>query len=147
MPFKSKFLKSADDDRPNLQEVTEEDYGQEVVLDIHDVPEEFFQVKEVRHFAEQLCDEIGMKRGPLYTWGENKDMHKGWGSEGTIKANGISCVQFLYSSSITIHALDEIHKVFVNVFSCKPFDAEKTKQFAMERIGGKIVNFRNTKRE
>lgn len=137
----SEFLAEKED--ANIQEITSESYGQEVILDIHDVPPEFFTTKNIRHFAEQLCDEIGMKRGPIYNWGEDKQLRDNYKNP---KINGISCVQFLYSSSITIHALDEIHKVFINVFSCKTFDGEKAKQFAEENIGGKIIRYRNIKR-
>ena len=106
-------------------------------------PTEFFTKKNIRQFAEQLCDEIKMKRGPFHLWGEEKDLHKAKTGEGAIKADGISCVQFLYSSSITIHALDEINKVFINVFSCNKFDVKKARAFAEKNINGKIVSVHN----
>jgi S-adenosylmethionine decarboxylase len=135
--FKSRFLKKAED----IETARAEDYGQEAVLDLHDVPDKFFQLKEVRRFAENLCDEIGMIKGPIYTWGgEKQDLHV---HPNKPKIDGISCVQFLHSSSITIHALDEINKVFINVFSCKPFDADGVKKFAEERLGGSLVSFHN----
>jgi S-adenosylmethionine/arginine decarboxylase-like enzyme len=132
-------------DTKNIQQVTKEDYGQEAIFDISDVPDEFFHKKTVREFAEQLCDEIDMKRGPVYLhmWGEEKELHKNLTGEGAIKANGLSCIQFLYTSSITIHALDEIKKVFINVFSCNQFDFDKAKKFVEKNVGGKIVKMHN----
>jgi S-adenosylmethionine/arginine decarboxylase-like enzyme len=132
-------LKEADS---HLEEIKEADYGQEVIVDVHDVPVEFFNKKSVRQFTEQLCDEIGMKRGPNHMWGDDNEL----GTKDNPKVDGLSCVQFLYSSSITIHALDELQKVFLNVFSCKTFDSEKVKQLVEQKIGGRIVSFHDFKR-
>lgn len=118
-------------------------YGMEAVLDIHDVPIEFFDDKNVRRFAEKLCDEIGMTKGPIYLWGDNKAL----GTMNDPKADGISVCQFLHSSSITIHAIDEFKKVFINVFSCKSFPADTVREFAEENVGGTIVSFHVFKRK
>lgn len=122
-----------------IEPTKKENYGQELILDIHDVPAEFFTKKNLREFAEKLCDEINMRRGPFHIWGEEKQLDKAKKGEGAIKADGLSCVQFLYTSSITVHALDEIQKVFVNVFSCNKFDSKKAIKFTEDHIGGKLV--------
>ena len=131
----SEFLKET-----SIKSVKHENYGQELILDVHDVPSEFFNRIAIREFAEKLCDEIDMKRGPIYQWGLNSQEHKAKQGEATIKADGISTCQFLYKSSITIHALDEIQKVFINIFSCEPFDVGKVESFVEENVGGKIVS-------
>lgn len=127
-----------------IDKVRRENYGQELILDIHNVPSGAIHEKSVRQFAEKLCDEIGMKRGPIYVWGEEKQLGT---HPDNPKIDGISCVQFLYSSSITIHALDELNKIFVNIFSCKEFDAEKAKDFTLETFQGDVVSFRNIVRK
>ena len=132
----SKFLQ---EDELGVKAVSSENYGQELILDIHDVPPDFFNRIEIRHFAEKLCDEIKMKRGPLYSWGMTSQEHKAEKGEAAIKADGISCIQFLYKSSITMHCLDEINKVFINIFSCETFSTEKAIKFVEEFVGGKIV--------
>ncbi len=126
----------------SIKELKESDYGQEAILDIHDVPKEFYHDKNIRQFAEKLCDEIGMTRGPIYLWGDDKAL----GTMNDAKADGISVIQFLHSSSITIHAIDTLNKVFINVFSCKTFDGEVVKKFAEENIGGRIVSYHDFKR-
>jgi S-adenosylmethionine/arginine decarboxylase-like enzyme len=86
-----------------------------------------------------------MIRGPIYTWGgEKKDLHA---HPENPKIDGISCVQFLHSSSITLHAIDELNKVFINVFSCEKFDAEMVKQFALDNVGGVLVTYHNYRRK
>lgn len=126
-----------------IEKDKETSYGQEVILDIHNVPDECFRKKFIRDFAEKLCDEIGMKRGPSYVWGEEKELR----TMKNPKADGISCCQFLYTSSITLHFIDELNKVFINVFSCRNFDAEKVKKYAMENLNGKIVSYHNIVRK
>ena len=139
----SKFLQ---EDALGIKAVSRENYGQELILDIHDVPPEFFDRNVIRNFAEELCDEIEMKRGPIYLWGITSQEHKAKRGEAAIKADGISCCQFLYKSSITIHALDEIHKVFINIFSCEQFDINLATKFVKENVGGTIVSSRNITR-
>ena len=135
----SHFIKEQD----NIKTVSRENYGQELILDIHNVPSDFFNRIDVRHFAETLCDEIDMKRGPIYLWGMNSQEHKAKKGEAAIKADGISCCQFLYKSSITIHALDEIQKIFINIFSCESFDVNKAIEFVKENVGGTIISVHN----
>jgi S-adenosylmethionine decarboxylase len=122
-----------------IEEVKDEDYGQEVILDLHDVPMDFFNKDKIRKFTEELCDEIKMKKGPNYVWGDDNEL----GTMHNPKADGISCIQFLYSSSITMHCIDELQKAFLNVFSCQEFDADKVKKFAEDNIGGTVVSFHN----
>jgi S-adenosylmethionine/arginine decarboxylase-like enzyme len=136
----SKFLQ---EDALGIKAVSRENYGQELILDIHKVPSEFFIKNIIRNFAEKLCDEIKMKRGPIYIWGENKELRTAKKGEGPIKADGFSCVQFIEKSSITIHALDEIQKVFINIFSCDPFDVKTAINFVKENVGGNIVRNKN----
>ena len=125
-----------------IAELKREDYGQEAIIDLHDVDKDLFDTKIIRKFVEELCDSINMRRGPIYVWGNDKSL----GTMHNPKADGISCVQFLYSSSISIHALDELRKIYINIFSCENFDAEKVKEFTLETFGGNIVAFRNIKR-
>jgi hypothetical protein len=54
--------------KTNIQTVKRESYGQELIIDMHDVPTEFFTKKNIRQFAEQLCDEIKMKKA-LFIYG------------------------------------------------------------------------------
>ncbi len=53
---------------------------------------------------------------------------------------GITAIQFIKTSNITIHTLDLLKSVYLNIFSCKDFDPEIVKQFTEEWFKGKIVN-------
>jgi len=45
---------------------------------------------------------------------------------------GTSAVQFILTSTIVVHTLDLLRKVFINIFSCKPFDAGDAEAFCVE---------------
>ena len=45
---------------------------------------------------------------------------------------GTSAVQFILTSTIVIHTLDLMSAVYINVFSCKEFDKDKTEEFSIE---------------
>lgn len=126
-----------------IQKYKTENYGQEVVVDLQNVPPEVFNLATIQAFASDLCEEIGMNKGPFYNWGTEEDNGK-YADEP--KKDGISVVQFLWESSITIHALDLIQKVFINVFSCKAIDVEKVREFSLKRLGGDLVSIRSFER-
>jgi S-adenosylmethionine decarboxylase len=143
------IIREAKADKKLVTKVKKENYGLECSLDIHDVDTSKFTKKFLKKFAEDLTDKIGMRKGPSYihTWGEDKyEAKPDTDTEGGVKATGISLTQFLYESAITIHAIYDINKIFLNVFSCKDFDPKDVREFALEQIGGKIAKEHSYKR-
>ena len=53
---------------------------------------------------------------------------------------GTTAIQFIMTSNITIHTLDKLKKVFINVFSCKDFDAHLATAITVKHFKGKVVN-------
>jgi S-adenosylmethionine/arginine decarboxylase-like enzyme len=53
---------------------------------------------------------------------------------------GTSAVQFIKTSNITIHTLDIMKRVYLNIFSCKDFDADKVIVLTRDWFVGKVVN-------
>ena len=49
---------------------------------------------------------------------------------------GWSAMQFIETSSITIHADEVSGRCFIDVFSCLPFDPEIAAAVALEHFGG-----------
>ncbi len=49
---------------------------------------------------------------------------------------GWSALQFLETSSITLHADEVFARCFVDIFSCRPFIPELAGQIAVEHFGG-----------
>jgi len=54
---------------------------------------------------------------------------------------GTSAVQFILTSNIVIHTLDLLGSAYINLFSCKDFDAEAAKTFSEKWFGGRTVSF------
>ena len=80
-----------------------------------------------------------MKRSKL-TWWDDYHVPKAYRqTEPHLK--GTSAVQFIMTSNITIHTLDLLSHVYLNIFSCKDFDARKAAEFSRKFFDGRIVGF------
>jgi S-adenosylmethionine decarboxylase len=56
---------------------------------------------------------------------------------GSGELEGWSAMQFIETSSITIHADEFDNRCFVDIFSCKPFDDQKALAFTIKTFGSK----------
>ena len=80
----------------------------------------------IRAFVPALIDAIGMRaHGPLALERFGDGDLEGW-----------SAMQFIETSTIIVHADEVAHRCFVDVFSCRPFDAELAAAVAVEHFGG-----------
>ena len=95
-------------------------YGKELIIDLHDCDVSKFNRKDIEKFLIELCDDvIDMERADLNWWDYENDPEEYEKAPPHLK--GISCVQFITTSSIVIHTL-EIGDAYINIFSCKDFD-------------------------
>lgn len=113
-------------------------FGKELILDLHDCDSSTFTRKSIRKYFKLLCKQIDMKTEKLYWWDDygletefqQKEPH----------TKGTSAVQFILTSNITIHTLDILKNVYINIFSCKDFNAETAMKFSEEWFKGRVVN-------
>ena len=81
----------------------------------------------IRTFVSTLVDAIGMRaHGPLRLERFGDGELEGW-----------SAMQFIETSSITIHADEFSHRCFIDVFSCREFDPEAAAAIAAAHFGGR----------
>jgi len=119
----------------NLEDYTpfEDKYGIELILDLHDCDVSTFTRDSISDYFAQLCDLIDMKREDLHFWDDvgldEEDKQTSPHTQGT------SAVQFILTSSIVIHALDQLRAVYINMFSCKPYDPKAAEEFTMKWFG------------
>jgi S-adenosylmethionine/arginine decarboxylase-like enzyme len=76
-----------------------------------------------------------MKRCELYFWddyGVPKEER-----QNVPDTKGTSAVQFILTSNITIHTLDLLGTVYVNIFSCKNFDRKIAEEITREWFDAK----------
>lgn len=120
-------------------------YGRELIIDVHDCTAAPFSRANITTFCDALCKALHMEKGDMYFWDYEGD------SEGYKNAplhlRGISAIQFISTSNITIHALDGLRHVYFNIFSCKSFDPSAVETLVKAWTLGVIVSFRNIVRE
>jgi S-adenosylmethionine/arginine decarboxylase-like enzyme len=122
-------------------------YGKELILDIHDCDVSKFNRKDIEAYLVELCDDvIDMQRADLHWWDyEDEDQEDYDAAPSHLK--GTSCVQFITTSDIVIHSLDDLKKIFINIFSCKDFNSIETSLFTEKFFGGKIAKMNVFTRE
>ena len=102
-------------------------WGMMAVIDLHDADRERLADPEwIRMFVSEVVPAIGMvAHGPtlLERFGEGE--LEGW-----------SAMQFIETSSLTIHADEFGGRCYIDLFSCKPFDPEVAAGIALRYFGG-----------
>ncbi len=81
----------------------------------------------IRRFVVELCDLIEMKR-----FGETQVVHFGEDE----RVAGYSMVQLIETSLISAHFANQTNAVYLDVFSCKPYDPFLAEKFALKFFGG-----------
>ncbi len=113
-------------------------YGKELIMDLHNCDVARFTRKSIRNYFKEVCDLIVMEREKLCWWDDLYTPEEEKETESHLV--GTSAVQFIKTSNIVIHTLDILKKVYINIFSCKNFDADIAAEFSREWFGGRIVN-------
>jgi len=113
-------------------------YGKELIIDLHNCDSSTFTRKSIKKYFKFLCEKIDMKPEKLSWWDDH-------GLEPELQqtdphTKGTTAVQFILTSNITIHTLDLLKNVYINVFSCKDFDANVAIKFSEEWFKGRVVN-------
>ncbi len=105
-------------------------YGTELILDLHGCDVSLFNRDDLTRYLVKLCDLIHMKRADIHFWDyEGDDEAKEAAPE---RLCGTSVVQFIETSNITIHTLDKLQTVFINIFSCSEFDHDEAYIFTLK---------------
>lgn len=107
----------------NKDGVDDGKFGQELTLDLYDCNLETISSEEkIKEFVITLCDDvIKMKR-----YGEPQIPH--FGHDSPITA-GYSLVQLIETSLVSAHFSEYKKAVYLNIFSCAPYDPKKTEEF------------------
>jgi S-adenosylmethionine/arginine decarboxylase-like enzyme len=81
----------------------------------------------IRAFVPAVIEAIGMRaHGPLHLERFGDGELEGW-----------SAMQFIETSSITIHADEFASRCFIDVFSCRAFDPDVAAAVAVMHFGGR----------
>ena len=103
-------------------------WGIASAIDIYNCnPDKIRDDKAIRKFVVELCDLIEMKR-----FGKTQVVHFGEDE----RVEGYSMVQLIETSLISAHFANLTNTTYLDVFSCKPYDSEKVRNFAEKFFGG-----------
>lgn len=103
-------------------------WGIASAIDIYDCdPHSIRDAELIKKFVIELCDLIEMKR-----YGETQVVHFGEDE----RVAGYSMVQLIETSLISAHFANQSNAVYLDVFSCKPYDPDVVREFAQEYFGG-----------
>lgn len=115
-------------------EVDKKYWGQSTHIDLYDCDSRLLgDGEKLKEFLRRLCVEIKMKAHgePIID------------RFGDAELEGFSGMQFIETSSITVH-LDEIDgRAFIDVFSCKLFDEKKAIEFSKKYYKAKRAEHTN----
>ena len=110
-------------------------YGIELILDLHRCDASTFTRESIQKYFESLCDLIEMKREELHFWDDVGIPEEE--KQTSPHTQGTSAVQFILTSSIVIHTLDQLEAAYINIFSCKAYDPKIAEDFSVQWFGAK----------
>lgn len=114
---------------------SEKPYGFELIMDLQGCDVSTFNRDSLDNYFEKLCKAIDMEKCERYFWDDvgvsPEDRQTSPHTKGT------SAVQFILTSTIVVHTLDLLESVYINIFSCKPFDKEAAEKITVEWFGSK----------
>ncbi len=114
---------------------SEKPYGFELILDLHGCDVSTFSRESLDGYFEKLCNAIDMVKCERYWWDDVGVAEEE--KQTSPHTKGTSAVQFLLTSTIVVHTLDELKAVYINIFSCKPYDKTVAEEITKEWFGAK----------
>ena len=113
-------------------------YGYEVILDLANADASKFTRSALSEFLDELCINI------LDVSPEERHFWDDYGlppeqCQTNPKTKGTTVVQFLLTSNVTIHTLDILRTVYINIFVCSEFDKDRAIAFSQEFFDADIV--------
>lgn len=110
------------------QAAEEEVWGIASSIDLYNCnPEKIRDASTIKRFVVELCDLIEMKR-----FGETQVVHFGEDD----RVAGYSMTQLIETSLISAHFANLTNSVYLDVFSCKPYDPDVVRDFATDFFEG-----------
>lgn len=99
-------------------------YGLELLLDLKGCDLSELSRDKLTEYFIRLCELIGMKRhGEPVFWEDHS---------GIPHLHGLTAIQFIETSNVVCHGLPLLQAVYLNIFSCREFDAEAAKNFSAD---------------
>lgn len=112
-------------------------YGSEVILDLSNADVSKFTREALGEFLDELCfDILDVRPQKRYWWDDIGVAPEEQQTDP--KTKGTTVVQFLLFSNVTIHTLDILRTVYINIFVCREFNWPGAAVFCREFFNAKI---------
>lgn len=119
-------------------------YGKEVIIDIHDCDPNTFNRDSIKTYFIGACKLLDMIPEDQHFWDyEGQEELKDVDPDHVV---GTSAIQFIRTSNITIHTLDRLRRVYLNIFSCKDFEMTEIVKFSKDWFNGVVINIEEIER-
>ena len=107
-------------------------WGFHLALNFKSCDKDKIRSKEyIEHFTKDLCDFIDMERfgePVVVNFGEDESV------------SGYSMFQLIETSNISAHFVEQTNDVYLDIFSCKPYNIKDTIQFCKEQFEAQDYN-------
>lgn len=120
-------------------------FGKELIVDLHGCNTERFNREDLDEFFENVCGILGVERDDVYFWDDLEVPEEEQQTEP--HTQGTTAVQFILTSNVTVHTLDQLEAVYLNVFSCGDYDEGKVLRYAKGFFGARVASHEVLKRE
>jgi len=101
-------------------------WGMSTAVDLHNCEPLAIRSREhIKHYVTELCELIAMRR-----FGECQIVHFGEG-----RVAGYSMLQLIETSLISGHFANDTNAAYLDIFSCKPYDAAVVEAFSRRFFG------------
>ena len=114
-----------------LKKTAQDPWGFCTSINIYGIDAKAFGKEEIKKFIDELCRIIDMEK-----YGEPEIHHFGKGDK-----FGYSFAQFIMTSLISGHIVEEDNKAYVDIFSCKEYDSRGAAEFTRNFFKAKAMNF------
>ncbi len=107
-------------------------YGIEYILDLQGCDAKQFTRPAIAMFMRRICRIMNLTPEELHIWGYDDPAEK---AAAPPHLKGVSAVQFITTSNVTIHALDDLGLVCLNIFTCGKWqhdDITNARRFAVD---------------
>ncbi len=118
-------------------------YGREILLDLVDCRPTAQNRSAIQAFLIELCDTLRLTRADLHFW-DYEDPKEYAAAPAHLR--GVSAVQFITTSDVVIHTVDDSRQVLINVFACGEVDAAVVERIAVRHFGGRIASMHSIER-
>lgn len=119
-------------------------YGMELIIDLHDCDTKKFTRTQIGKYFDTMIEVLEMEKGDRYFW-DDVGVPKKY-RQTDPKTKGTTAIQFILTSNITIHTLDILKQVYINIFSCKEFKTMMALAYTHDFFKGEVMSLRKIDR-